>query len=332
MFAMPGVLGRFRESLSDRARAWFTGANNALFFLLFSGVWIVRNGDADYWKVAAIFGTVLIGLGILGRRQSTTAGGVNIAQGLAVATFALVLKLDGHHLALVLAFESLTLAMAAWKYRGRSEAVFSLLAALGSGFFIADNAVAIPAVTAIPIWSGFLAAGFIAAASFVTSRIKTGGEIFTTFLRLSSGLLFVSATAISSYLCLFRLGEISALVTALFLTGSLATIALRLDPKRLWPELMWGALWFLGIASWVGFDGAKTLPLTLAIECLALALVAWKFRARSESVFSFVAGVVAAVVILESGKAVPVGRVHCGSAPGRCLRADHQDQTRRGRV
>ncbi len=306
MFAIPGVLGHFRESLSDRARAWFTGANNALFFLLFSGVWIARNGDGDYWKVAAIFGTALIALGILGRRQSTTAGGVNIAQGLAVATFALILKLDGHHLALVLAFESLTLAMAAWKYRGKSEAVFSLLAALGSGLFIADSAVAMPAVKAIPVWSGFLAAALIAAASFVTSRIKIVGEIFTPFLRISSGLLFVSSALIASYLCLFRLGEVSALATALFLTASLASVALRLDPARLWPELMWGALWFLGVASWVGFEGEKALPLTLAIECLALALVAWRFRSRSETLFSFGAGVVSAVLAMESGAAIPI--------------------------
>ncbi len=144
MFAIPGVVGHFRESLSDRARAYFTGANNALFFLLFSGIWITLNGDADYWKVAAIFGSVLIGLGILGRKQSTTAGGVNIAQGLAVATFALVLKLDGHHLALVLAFESLTLAIAAWKYRGKSEAVFSLLAGIGGAFLAIQNGSSIP--------------------------------------------------------------------------------------------------------------------------------------------------------------------------------------------
>ncbi|MDE0836834.1 MAG: hypothetical protein OSA84_10830 [Akkermansiaceae bacterium] len=44
MFAIPGAVDRFRESLSERARAWFTATNNALFFLLFSGVWLILLG------------------------------------------------------------------------------------------------------------------------------------------------------------------------------------------------------------------------------------------------------------------------------------------------
>lgn len=308
MFATPGVVGNFRESLSDRARAWFTAINNALFFLLFSGIWIGLNGDDNYWMVAAVFGPILIALGILGRRQDTAAGGVNFSQGLAVATFALVLKLDGHHLALTLAFESLALAIASWKYRGKSEAIFSLLAGLGRFLLIGENELGSAlGGKEIPVWSGFLAASLLGASSFVTSRIRITGEIFTPFLRLSSLLFFVAATLVAGYLCLFRIGEIPALITAILLMGALAFTAFRLDTERSRPELTWAALWFLGVASWVGFEGEKTLQLTLAIECLALALVSLKLRSRSESVFSFGAGMIAAVLALESGAAEIVG-------------------------
>jgi len=52
MFAIPGAVARFRESLSDRARAWFTAANNAFFFLLFSGVWLHQHDDVQRVSVS----------------------------------------------------------------------------------------------------------------------------------------------------------------------------------------------------------------------------------------------------------------------------------------
>lgn len=277
MFAIPGVLGRFRESLSGRVRAWFTGANNALFFLLFSGVWIARNGDADYWKVAAIFGSALIVLGILGRRQSTTAGGVNIAQGLAVATFALVLKLDGHHLALVLAFESLTLAMAAWKYRGKSEAVFSLLAGIGAAFLAAQHG------SSIPIWSAAIVAALLAAASVVTIQIKAKGEVFVPFVRFSTILLFIAATVVISHLCLFRLEQIESLLTAVALSGLLSLASLKLDTKRRQPEGVWGALWFLGLSGWLGVQGDGSWPLGVAAAISLAACWLWHRQPEAKS-------------------------------------------------
>lgn len=275
MFAMPGVLGRFRESLSDRARAWFTGVNNALFFLLFSGVWITRNGDEAYWKVAAVFGLVLIALGILDRRQSTTAGGVNIAQGLAVATFALVLKLDGHHLALVLAFESLALAMAAWKYRGKSEVVFALLAGLGAALLTT------PPDTSIPIWSTAIVAALIAIASVVTVRINAEEKEFALFNRFSAALLFIAATMVATHLCFFRLGESPAILTAILLSGLLSLAFLKFDTKRLQPEIILASLWFLGVACFQEIHRGETLAAGIAV--VVSVATCWLWHRQPES-------------------------------------------------
>ncbi|MEX1048324.1 MAG: DUF2339 domain-containing protein [Akkermansiaceae bacterium] len=293
MFAIPGAVNRFRESLSERARAWFTASNNALFFLLFSGVWLHQNGSDGYWKVAAVFGTVLIALGILGRRQNATAGGVNIGQGLAVVTLAIILKLEGHHLALALAFESLSLAIAALRFRGKCETVFSLLAGLGSGALVAHQALSL-GMQAPPVWSLFLAASLLAASAFVTDRIKSTHETFAHYLRTSTALLFVVAVLVAAYLCLIRLGEASGIAVASVLCAALAVGTLRLDPARRLPEIMWAALLFLGIAVYRIFPEPSAWPMALAIESLALALVAWKYRARTETVFALLAGCLSA--------------------------------------
>jgi hypothetical protein len=315
MFSVPGIAGQFRESLSDRARAWFTALNNALFFLLFSAIWLLQNGDAEYWKVAAIFGPILIVLGIIGRRQDTTAGGVNISQGLAVATFALVLKLEGHHLALTLAAESLMLALAAWKYRGKSESVFALLAGLGSGFLVAHDAISLTNPDQIPIWSMTILAALLTAAAFVNDRIKSTHEIFAPFLRTSTALLLITSALVTSHLCLFRLGETAGVISAALLCGALSFGSLRLDPKRRLLEITWAALLFLGTASYRLFDGESAWPLTLAIESLALSVVAWKYRSRTEAIFAFLAGLSGAYLVAKNAVAFPpVERIPIWSA------------------
>ena len=121
IFAIPGMLGRFRESLGERGRAVFTAANNGLFFALFSWMWLSRHGGAEYWKVAAVFGGVLLVMGIVGRKRSDDAAASNVTQGLAALSLALVLKLDGYHLGLALAGESLALAIAFHRFRKRAE-------------------------------------------------------------------------------------------------------------------------------------------------------------------------------------------------------------------
>jgi uncharacterized membrane protein len=276
MFAIPGSLDRFRESLSERARAWFTAANNALFFLLFSAVWLHQNGDEGYWKVAAVFGSVFIALGILGRRRNTTAGGVNIGQGIAIATFALILKLDGHHLALVLAFESLALAVAALKYRGKCESVFSLLCGLGAAKIITSEH------TSIVIWSASLTAFLVAAASVFSARASGEKTPFAVFRRAAAYLLFASAVIIASHLCVFRLDDPWKLVTAILLSGALSVGSLELDAKRRQPEFLWGSLWFLGFAAFFGFGASAAWPLCLAVGVSLAVCWFWHHRANGE--------------------------------------------------
>lgn len=277
MFAIPGVLGSFRESLTDRARAWFTGVNNASFFLLFSGIWLARNGDENYWEIAAVFGTALILLGILGRRQGTTAGGVNIAQGLGVATFAIALKFDGHHLALILALESLSLAVAAWKFRGKSEVVFSLLAGVGGA------GLAILSGAPIPIWSAAIVAPLLAAASVVIIRIKPAGYDFAPFVRMSAAALFIAATIVASQLCLFRMGETASLLTAVGLSGILSLASLKLDVKRLQPEIVWAAVWFLGLGGWIGLQDETSWVLVVAAAVAMAGCWLWHRQPEPEN-------------------------------------------------
>ncbi|MFK7850935.1 MAG: DUF2339 domain-containing protein [Akkermansiaceae bacterium] len=283
MFAIPSVVGRFRESLSDRARAWFSAANNCLFFLLFSIVWINQNEITDYWKVAAVYGPVLIALGVFGRRQESTVGGVNISQGIAITTLALVLKLEGHHLALVLAMESLALALASWRFRGRSEAFFALLAAFGSGVCILLNASDLATSDLIPPWSLGLVAAFIAASSLVTVRIERRGEAFTPFIRFSGLILFAIATGIFTYLSLYRLEERFALLSVSLLAGLLPFASVKFDTKRLQPEIIWSGLWFVAISVWLGFQTEALWSLGIATAISISACAFWHREEKKES-------------------------------------------------
>ncbi len=259
--------------------------NNALFLLLFSGIWIARNGDADYWVVAAVFGSVLIALGIPGRRQSTTAGGVNISQGLTIATFAIILKLDGHTLALVLAFESLALATASWKFRGKSEAVFSLLAGLGStGIVIYDsvNSAILSGTEQPPVWNIALVALFLLAASRMIMRSETSNTILTVFLRAAAAILFTCAAAITTHLCLDRLEAASGLLTASILSLAFSLAVIYFDRKRKQPELAIGSIWFLLLSAFLGADSELTWPLaTAAVISLASCWI-WHRQAEVE--------------------------------------------------
>lgn len=280
MFAIPGAVDRFRESLSERARAWFTALNNALFFLLFSGVWLHQKGDADYWKVAAVFGGILIALGILGRRRNTTAGGVNIGQGLAVATFAIVLKLDGQNLALVLAIEALALAVAAWRFRGKCESVFSLLCGLGAAWIVTTGQ------TPIAAWSAGFTAFLVSAASACSAVSADKESGIGRFRRIAACLLFLAASAIASHLCIFVLENPWKPLTAILLSAALSIGSLELDAKRRQPEILWGSLWFLGLAAFLpvaaGYRELATWPLFLAAGLALLVGWFWQHRSKGE--------------------------------------------------
>ncbi len=238
MFSLPGLLGRFRESMGDRARAWFTGSNNAAFFLLFSGLWIDRFETEHYWMVCAVFGLVLIALGIVGRRASQIAGGVNLSQGLLLASLALVLKLDGYHLALALAGESLALAAAFAKFRGRSELAFSFLAAAGATAMLLYP-------TAVPVWSAGLASLLIAAASLALRRgIEIPESDREQAARALSALVFFMAVAATIWGWSLRLPNPWPVPVLAGIAALLTAITLRLDPRRMMPEATYGSLVF----------------------------------------------------------------------------------------
>lgn len=249
LFVIPGLLGRYRENLSERSRAWFAGINNALFFILFNALWADQFGSEDLWKVSAMFGFVLLAIGIVGRRQDTISGGVNISQGLAVGTLALIMKFDGHQLGLILAAESLSLAIAAWKFKGRSEVVFSLVAGLISAWLLVT---AVGAVSTIPIWSLVLTSMVVAAASAVMVRVKPHVVDFQGAVRVSSFLLFLAAVLIANHLCVHRLDDTQGMMTAGILASALTAAYLKLDSKRYQPEAAWASMWFLLVAVFIG--------------------------------------------------------------------------------
>ncbi|MGJ8634215.1 MAG: DUF2339 domain-containing protein, partial [Luteolibacter sp.] len=289
MFATPGIIGKFRKSLSPRARAWFTAFNNGLFFLLFSTVWIMKNGETDYWKVAAIFGALLIAMGIAGRRSSETAGSVNLGQGIAIITLAAILKLEGSHLALLLAFESLALAASFLKFKGRTEAAFSFLTAIGSTVIIFANfleGLALPATERIPIWSAAITALLIAAASIITRKATEKTDPITArFTRASACLLFAASTLIATFQFALRLEEPWAQITTIFLALGLSDASLRLDRQRKMPEIVWGALWFLAISIYLGITTPDFLALcTSVIACIAATWI-WHRQPKGTGTF-----------------------------------------------
>lgn len=168
MFALPGVLGisKHFSGLSERARAAFASANNIAFFTLFSVVWQELNGKEQYWLVPGVFGLVLLGLGVVGRNRDE-AGGCHFAQGIAALTLALVLKLEGFHLALALAGQTLGLSLVFARFRGRSELVFATFAAVGTTILVLDFR---SRDLDLPSWSHALTALLLTAAAFPLRR------------------------------------------------------------------------------------------------------------------------------------------------------------------
>ncbi len=281
LFSLPGATGRFDVSLTERARSWFTGSNNIAFFLLFSAVWRERFDEADYWLVPAVFGLVLAVMGIAGRRIERASGGVNLAHGLAALSLALVLKLDGFHLALGLAGQSLALASAFSRFRGRSEAFFSVAAGVGACALVAW-VVAEPAHAAtIPVWSAGLAVLLVAAAALVLRRGVDGcADGLREATRFGGALVFVAAVLAGILGWCWRLpGEWPLPVAAALATG-LGAGFVFLDRERRMPEVAAGALLFL-IAAAVFLIGAEA-PIAIAAAVLLALAGSWVWHLPQE--------------------------------------------------
>jgi hypothetical protein len=240
IFAIPGMLGHFRASLGERGRAFFTAANNGLFFLTFTWVWTQAFGFHDFWRVPAIFGGVLLVLGLMGRKRNDTAAASNVMQALGFLTLALIIKLEGHHLVLALAGESLALAFSFYRFRQRAEYTFSLLA--GFGAVIASFAAMGPHGPVIPVWSGSLAAIAVAGAAFIF-RLNVDREtaMREREVRSAASLLAYSALGLLILnVCLALDGPWRLPVTAI-LSLAFGWVSLRLDRHRWMPELAWSA-------------------------------------------------------------------------------------------
>ncbi|BCU76318.1 DUF2339 domain-containing protein [Luteolibacter sp. LG18] len=257
IFAIPGMLGRFRESLGDRGRAFFTAANNGLFFLTFTLVWLSRYGPVGFWKVPAVFGAVLVIMGALGRKREDTAAASNLVQGLAALSLAVVLKFDGYHLALALAGESLALAIAFHRFRKTPELAFCLAAGLGAALFeLFLKEIENPAG---PMWSGVLAAVLVAGSALIVRfNVDRPAEGTTsTELRSASAALFYAALAILQCGWVARLDDVLKLPVVCGLSAGFVALSLLVDRRRWLPEVAWASGFFsVAAIAYARLDGS----------------------------------------------------------------------------
>jgi uncharacterized membrane protein len=240
IFAIPGTFGRFRSSLGERGRMFFTAANNGLFFLCFSAIWLARFGSHEFWQIPAVFGLVLLVLGAMGRRHDDAAAASNVGQALALMSLALVLKLEGHHLVLALSAESLTLALAFHRFRKRAEFAFSLLAGMGAA--VLTPFLGLSSFPPISAWSGGFAAVCVAAAAVIFRyNVSRAGNPPPAQVRQGTSLLAFSALGILVFGCVTRLPETWKLPATAGFSAAFGLISLLGDRKRWMPEVAWAS-------------------------------------------------------------------------------------------
>lgn len=282
LFALPTITGRFRGAMDDRAQAWFTGANNGLFFLLYSVAWLMLRGDGRYWLVCGAIGIVLLSCGVLGRRRSEAAGGTYVAQALACLSLALVLKLDGWHLGLSLAGEALALAVAYFRFRGRSELAFAFFAGVASAAIHCGAFMAPADWGRVPAWSAALGAALLLAASHFLWRGGRGAsETETSPARGIAALVFACGIAVTVIGWGMRIDAGWRGFALLTVAVPMAGLSFHLDRRREWAEPVFGSLALMVSALLVMWPPKHWLP-TPMILALPLALVSsWLWRHRT---------------------------------------------------
>ena len=252
LFALPPVLARAGQSIHPLSGAGFAAVNNISFFLLFSMSWQLNHGRENYWLACLGMGLAFLTLGILGRQRAAPAGDTNLGHGIGFVSLAIILKLDGWHLALGLATEALTLALAFWRFHSRVAMHFSLLVSFIAAFLLAFQLAAGGNATAIPLWSAALACLLLAATSMVmNSRGATSDEVTEDAdsawtARGYAGMIFFAAmvAAIVSWHGLVDESWQSPVAAWLALTMSAGSFLL--DRKGRWPEPVVGSLiWIL---------------------------------------------------------------------------------------
>ncbi|MGC4013149.1 MAG: DUF2339 domain-containing protein [Luteolibacter sp.] len=275
IFAIPGMLGRFRESLGDRGRAFFTAANNALFFLIFSLVWVQHYGSEGFWKVPAVFGAVLLLMGVLGRKREDTAAASNVVQGLASLSLALVLKFEGYHLALALAGESLAMAIAFHRFRKMPELGFCLAAGVGAAVF--ELLLTGTANSEVPLWSGVLAAILVAGSSLIlrVNVDRAAGSAFGKELRPFAAVLFYAAIATLQCGWVARLGEVWKLPVTCGLSVGFVALSFLVDRRRWMPEVAWASGIFAVLAVVYARLDSTSAGIGFAFATSLVACVLW---------------------------------------------------------
>lgn len=240
IFAIPGMLGHFRESLGERGRALFTAANNGLFFSIFSWLWIGDHGTQGFWKVAAVFGGVLLIMGVIGRKRADAAAASNVTQGLAALSLALVLKFEGYHLCLALAGESFALALAFHRFRKSAEFSFALLAGMGAA--VMALCLHSPIFPGTPAWSGGLSAVLVAmAALLLRYNVDRAEKPTSSQVRSGASLLFYGALAILLVGWCLRLEESLRMPVIMALAAVFAIVYNMFDRRRWLPEVGWAS-------------------------------------------------------------------------------------------
>lgn len=161
IFALPTLRRHGIPGFSEYGRAWWTGLNNGAGLGLFALTWW-QLGRPELWFVVAVWGVVWLGIGIWVRMRSRGTP-TYLVQGIAALTMAMVLKLDGYHLALGLAVESLLMAGAWRRFAKWPELFISPLAAIGAVGFILEAPDA-------PQWVRVAVAVVVSAASWLLRR------------------------------------------------------------------------------------------------------------------------------------------------------------------
>lgn len=106
-----GAFAAVKAAFQGRSRVSFISVNNGAFFLLASYEFSAFDGGR-FWLFSAVFGLVLLALNVLRDKlhpQEEEVAGPMFAQGLALFTLGLVVRLTGYELALALAAQSLVL-------------------------------------------------------------------------------------------------------------------------------------------------------------------------------------------------------------------------------
>jgi len=228
LFAAAGVVPGGGESLSARARAWFAGSNNGLFFVLFGALWMEHYGHEDFWRVAGVMALLLVAFGLVGRRTLPVAGAVNLSQGLALLGLALILKLDGFHLGLAFAAEAALLSVAYRKFGGRTEAVFALLAGILAALWMCL------AFEEPPVWSALLAVVPLGVAAW-TMRVAAVFETrshFRGFARKTAGALFWACWVVFAVGVVLRMDRDAAHLVCALAAVALGEASLRFDRRN----------------------------------------------------------------------------------------------------